>query len=297
MATATTKNSDGRTIRLSDGRLLGYAEYGDLDGKPVFLFNGYPGTRFQAKLISDAALRVGVRLVGLDRPGMGLSDFQPGRQLLDWPDDVIELADALGIDRFSVIGISGGGPFSAACAFKIPDRLKAFGIIAGTPLMDQASEEITKSDSVMNFVAQRLPLLFKALLWLQFGRFRQDPAKLAAIIEKQAEYLPEPDKQLYTAPEIKQLFVEEAAEAFRQGAKGPAWEGKLLFGAPWGFLPEDISMENAYLWHGELDANVPVSTGRAMAVKIPNCKAKFYPHEAHLSLLINHAEEILMTLS
>ena len=153
MTIVPTMSLDERTIHLSDGRLLGYAEYGDPEGKPVFHFNGYPGTRFEAKLISDAAVRVGVRLIGIDRPGMGLSDFQPGRQILDWPDDVIELADALGLDHFSVVGVSGGGPYSASCAFKISDRLSACGIIAGTPPMNLASGDITRSNRVMNFVA------------------------------------------------------------------------------------------------------------------------------------------------
>lgn len=297
MTIVSTMSSDERTIHLSDGRLLGYAEYGDPKGKPVFHFNGYPGARLEAKLISDAAVRAGVRLIGIDRPGMGLSDFQPGRQILDWPDDVIELADALGLGRFSVLGASGGGPYSAACAFKISDRLSACGIIAGTGPMDTAPEDITRSTRVINFVAHRLPFLFRVFLWWSLGRFSQDPERLEAIIEKQGKQLAEPDRQLFSTPEIKQFFVEEAAEAFRQGTKGPAWEGKLLFGEPWGFVPEDISMENIYLWHGELDANVPVSMGRAMADRIPNCQATFYPHEAHLSLLLNHADEILLTLS
>ena len=297
MTIIPTMSLDERTIHLSDRRLLGYAEYGDPEGKPVFHFNGYPGARLEAKLISEAAVKVGVRLIGIDRPGMGLSDFQPGRQLLDWPDDVIELADALGLDHFSVVGVSGGGPYSAACAFKISDRLSACGIIAGTPPMDLASGVLTRSNRVMNFVAQRLPLLFRVLLWWFLGRFSQNPKRLEAIIEKQGKHLPEPDRQLFSTPDIKRFLVEEAAEAFRQGANGPAWEGKLLFGKPWGFVLEDISMENVHLWHGELDANVPVSMGRAMAERIPNCKATFYPHEAHLSLLLNHIDEILMTLS
>lgn len=297
MTIVSTMSSDKRTIHLGDGRLLGYAEYGDPEGKPVLYFHGYPGTRFRAKLISDAAVRAGVRLIGLDRPGMGLSDFQPGRKILDWPDDVIELADALGLGRFSVVGVSGGGPYSAACAFKIPSRLTACGILAGTGPMDQASEDITMSNRVIGFVAQRLPLLFRVILWGSLGRFSQDPERLEAIIEKQAKPLPEPDRQLFSTPEIKRFFVEEAAEAFRQGAKGPALEGKLLFGEPWGFVPEEITMENVYLWYGELDANVPVSMGRAMAERIPNCQATFYPHEAHFSLLLNHADEVLKTLS
>ena len=297
MTSVATVSSDGGTVHLRDGRLLGYAEHGDPQGQPVLYFNGFPGTRFEGKLISEAAARAGVRLIGLDRPGMGLSDFQPDRRMLDWPDDVIEFADALGLSQFSVVGVSGGGPFSAACAFKIPGRLRACGIIAGTGPMHPASEDITRSNRVMGFVAQRLPLLFRVLMWWSLGRFSQDRERLEAIIEKQMQRLPERDRQLFGRPEIRQLFVEEAAEAFRQGAKGPAWEGKLLFGDPWGFVPEDISMEEVHLWHGELDANVPVSMGRAMAERIPHCQARFYPDEAHLSLVLNHAEEILATLS
>jgi pimeloyl-ACP methyl ester carboxylesterase len=293
--TTITKSSDEKTIRLRDRRALGYAEYGAPEGKPVLYFNGYPGTRLEARLISDAAARTGVHLVGIERPGLGLSDFQPDRRLLDWPDDVIELADALGLDRFAVVGVSGGGPFSAACAFKIPYRLSACGIVAGTGPMDSAAEDVTRSNQIMGFVARRLPLLFRALMWVSLGRFSQDTERLQAIIERQAQHLPEPDRQLFDTHEIKQVFVEQAVEAFRQGAKGPAWEGKLLFGEPWGFTPRDISMRNVHLWHGELDVNVPVAMGRAMADKIPGCQAKFYPEEAHLSLLINRADEILTT--
>jgi pimeloyl-ACP methyl ester carboxylesterase len=292
-----TQNSNGKTIRLHDGRALGYAEYGAPEGKPVLYFNGYPGTRLEARLISDAAAKTGVRLIGIDRPGLGLSDFQPGRRLLDWPDDVLELADALGLDRFAIVGVSGGGPYSAACAFKIPRRLSACGIIAGIGPMDPAAGDITWSNQVIGFVARRFPFLFELLMWWSLGRFSQDPERLQAAIEKQAQLLPEPDRQLFDIHEIKQVFVEQAVETFRQGDKGPAWDGKLLFGEPWGFTPRDISMKNVHLWHGELDANVPVSMGRAMANKIPGCQAKFYPEEAHLSLLINRADEILRTLS
>ena len=90
--------------------------------------------------------------------------------------------------------------------------------------------------------------------------------------------------------------MELTVESFRQGTKGPAFDGKILFGEPWGFELEDISIENFYLWHGELDANVPVSMGHRMAERIPNCKAKFYSNEAHLFLMPNNADEFMETL-
>src|SRR5689334_602661 len=112
-----------KTIQLGNQRMLGYAEYGNLDGVPVFLFHGTPGSRLVLGEITTLAERLGIRLVVPERPGFGLSDFQPDRMILDWPDDVVELADRLTINRFGVIGVSGGGPYAAACAYKIPQRL------------------------------------------------------------------------------------------------------------------------------------------------------------------------------
>lgn len=133
------------------------------------------------------------------------------------------------------------------------------------------------------------------LVWKEIGRFKNDPEKLEVVISKLEQDLPEQDKQLFRKPEIREFFIGETAESFYQGTKGPAFEGRILFGEMWGFELEDISMENFYLWHGELDANVPVSMGRSMAERIPNCQARFYSEEAHLSLLLGHADEFMMT--
>ena len=113
------------TIKLKDGRTLGYIDLGNKDAKNVlFHFHGFPGSRLEANLLSEMDIDMtNIRLISIDRPGMGLSDFKKNRTLLDWPEDVVELADALGIDKFAVEGISGGGPYAAACAYKIPDRL------------------------------------------------------------------------------------------------------------------------------------------------------------------------------
>jgi pimeloyl-ACP methyl ester carboxylesterase len=111
------KDSADRTLRLGDGRRLGYAERGDPGGRPLLYFHGWPGARVEARLADEPAKAAGVRLVALDRPGMGFSDFQRGRTFVDWSADVVEVADALQLDRFAVLGISGGGPYAAACAW------------------------------------------------------------------------------------------------------------------------------------------------------------------------------------
>jgi pimeloyl-ACP methyl ester carboxylesterase len=87
-------------IKLRDGRRLGYAEFGDPRGKPFLFFHGYPGSPWDGVETGHAAERLGVRLIAPDRPGMSLSDFQPNRRLLDWPQDVLELTNALELDHF-----------------------------------------------------------------------------------------------------------------------------------------------------------------------------------------------------
>src|SRR5438067_1134403 len=108
-----------QVVSLRDGRQLGFAEWGDPAGAPVFFFHGMPSSRLNSHADPAALDTHHARWIAIDRPGMGLSAFQPRRMLLDWPEDVVQLADALGLDRFAVVGNSAGGPYAAACAFRI----------------------------------------------------------------------------------------------------------------------------------------------------------------------------------
>jgi pimeloyl-ACP methyl ester carboxylesterase len=266
----TNNDHNAKTIRLKDGRILGYAEFGEPAGKPIFHFHGYPGSRLEGRIISATAARCNARLIAVDRPGMGLSDFKQKRTFLDWPDDVIELADFLKVDRFAVEGISGGGPYSLACAYKIADRLTCAGILSGAGPYWDPGEPWSRPDNTESVEE----------FWLQLSK-----------------RLPEPDRKVVLNPRTLKLLTEEMFEAFRQGAEGPAYE-RELYGKDWGFKLEDISPDvDVYIWHGRLDVNAPVSMGRAVAESIPNCKAKFYDEEGHYSTALNHLEEIIKTLS
>lgn len=126
------KNRQNQTIQLSDGRTLGFAEYGPKEGKPVLYFTGGNSSRLEGMWFDESAHRNNIRLIVPDRPGFGLSSFHPNRQLLDWPNDVIELANTLSIDMFSVFGLSGGGPHVLATIYQIPGRVNRAAIVSGT---------------------------------------------------------------------------------------------------------------------------------------------------------------------
>src|SRR5512141_1163093 len=120
---------ENQQLQLPDQRRLGFAEYGDPDGAPVFYFHGWPSSRLEARAAHAPALNLGLRLVAPERPGYGLSDFQPGRTIGDWTKDLLVLAGHLGWSKFGVVGISGGGPYAMACAALIPERLTSVSLV------------------------------------------------------------------------------------------------------------------------------------------------------------------------
>jgi len=283
----------GETLRLEDGRLLGYAVYGDPEGWPIFYFHGFPGSRLEAQLADRVAARMGIRLIALDRPGFGLSDFKPRRTIFEWPDDVVKIADALGINRFATIGVSGGGPYAAACALKIPQRLTAVAIVCGLGPLDtpNGTDRMIRTNHLIFFLGRRLPWLAKISLWRIAYQVRRNPE---GTLRRMIVALPDPDKAVLARPEVKTAMKDNVVEAFRGGSRGAAYE-LLLYTRPWGFLLEDIATR-VNLWHGEQDVSVPPTMGQYQARTIPNCRAIFCPGEGHFSLVINHMEEVLSGL-
>jgi len=294
-------NRSAQTIILKDGRKLGYAEFGSLSGKPVFYFHGHRSSRLEPKMYDLEKRSITNRLIAVDRPGIGLSDFQSDRVILDWPDDVEELANALKIDTFAILGTSGGAPYAAACAYKMPNRLTACGIVSGLGPIEFGTDGMLRSNRIELFLGRRFPRLLKLLFRLQ-GRYmkslkKKDIDSVKKIFQKKAENLPEPDKKFLGDPERSLLLVELMSEPFRQGTKGLTHEGKL-YSKPWDFDLKDISPNlKVFLWHGELDPSVPFRMARSVCEAIPNCEGKFYPNESHFSVAINNIEEILTTLT
>ena len=130
-------------LKLPDGRQLCYAEYGHPEGLPIFVFHGNPNSRLLWSVIPGSPFLPNIRLIAPDRPGYGQTDFVEGVTTLEnWPNDVVALADTLGIEKFAIFGPSGGGPFALACAWKIPERLTSVGIV---PVLDRLSQRLIKT--------------------------------------------------------------------------------------------------------------------------------------------------------
>lgn len=297
----TDDDKTSQTIILKDGRKLGYAEYGNSKGSVILYFHGHRSSRFEPKMYDFRASLNNIRLIAIDRPGLGLSDFKQDRTILDWPDDVVELADALQIDNFAVLGGSGGGPFAAACAYKIPDKLIACGIVSGLGPIEFGTEGMAKNNRLELSLASKRVWLLKFLFKLQNSYAKRlakkDRDSLIKIFHKRAKDLPEPDRKIFEDQEKILLYLKLMTEPFCQGYQGPFHEAKLL-GNPWGFDLKEISPKGkVFLWHGELDPSVPIRMARSVCEAIPNCEGKFYPDEGHLSVAVNHIEEILTTLT
>ena len=211
------------TFELKDGRKLGYADLGNPEAKPLFHFHGFPGSRLEVAIFADRVVQNNIRLIGIDRPGMGLSDFKKDRTILDWPDDVVELADALGINKFAIEGISGGGPYAAACAYKIPDRLTTCGIISGLGPMDLEVEEKIKSIRRFSFVIRRMPWLFKLMISFQ-SRGLKDLEKAERKMSETIKKFQEQYRKvmilkyfLFLLEKAQKHFVKEIKEYFTKG--------------------------------------------------------------------------------
>jgi pimeloyl-ACP methyl ester carboxylesterase len=279
-------------FRLPGGGRLGYDEYGPSVGKPLFYFHGSPSARLEFNLFGDEALLqlLNVHLIAVDRPGMGLSDFQPTRSLLDWPKNVLALADAMNIDRFSVLAYSLGGPYGLACAYAIPERLAGVGIVSGAALFTEPDlmQNINEGTRRYLNLPRENPLAAKVFLWMMSAMARFTPRLLIA---NATSLLPESDRRVVSDPDIQKKFIAMVREALRQGTRGVFHES-LLAVTEWGFRLQDIHLP-ILLWHGEADQNIPVAMARHAASIIPKCEAEFHPNQGHLSLFKSHVGDII----
>jgi pimeloyl-ACP methyl ester carboxylesterase len=285
-------------LRLRDGRALAYREWGDPLGAPVVFAHGTPASRVWCPdPHQDATQASAVRLITVDRPGIGGSDVQLGLTVGGWASDVAELADGLGLERFGVVGLSAGGPWAAACAALIPERLTGVGIASSRALAQfnlrerpQALEEFGEDDRhAFDLVRELGPEeAAKSLAaddeeWAR-GLF-EHPEKSLDGFEP-----PEGDKWFFEDPLQVELLLEGRRESARQRAVGFAWETVAIM-QPWSFRLADISIP-VHLWHGGQDEHVPLATQEFAAKTIPNAHLTIWPDAGHRGMA-KHWRDVL----
>jgi pimeloyl-ACP methyl ester carboxylesterase len=280
----------GQHTRLADGRTLSYTEWGDPDGTPVLEFRGLPSSRMGDAVDLGVITAAGVRRITVDRPGVGFSDPQPGRTLLDWPNDVRALGDHLGLERFAVLGASGGGPYAAACGYALPDRVARVSLVStlGPPDRPGAFDGMNRGEARTMILARRTPLLARWLVGTAVLAERRRPGTVYRGLMKA---LPEVDQRVAAQVDVRQSLVDSFALTFRRGVRGQVQDWAII-ATPWGFDPEDISV-SVHLYHGVLDDRAPCHHARDLADRLPVCEITEYPNEGHM-LVFSHAEEILI---
>ncbi|KAH7233385.1 Alpha/Beta hydrolase protein [Fusarium tricinctum] len=277
----------GNIIDLSDGRHLGYHEYGDPKGLPVIYLHGSPDSGVTLSGFEDPlAKRLGVRWIAPDRPGIGHSTYQPNRKVLDYPADLRSLIEHLELDQYRIIGTSGGTGYTLACAQALPrDALLAVGICAGVGPWEAGSAGQSETMRQLMMIWKSQNQEFVKYLENIFLAAAQDPdpSKMEAVWKEQLKGFQPADREVLATPDALQSAVKVFRQVYAQGGAGHGMEMKLIT-EPWGFQIEDIDYEGIRLWYGSADENTSPEMGRYMAERLPKSVYKEYPGETHYSM-------------
>lgn len=276
-----------QTLTLKDGRSLGFAQFGPDAAPPVFYFHGWPGSRLEAGFFDVP----GAQMIGVDRPGYGLSSDHAKRRLIDWPRDIAALADHLGHKTFAVAGMSGGGPYAAVCAQALPDRVTRTAIIAGLGPPEAPGMRGKRVGFLLD-LGQR-PLRSNILFSVMRTIVRSQLAD--SRIKFMRDRLPPGSRdRAALTPKLLTMLLSSFREGFRSGIKGVQSDARV-YGEPWPFKLEEIAAP-IRIWHGKADLQVPVSIGEYYAERIRGAKAVFPDDEGHISIVTNYLEAIITDL-
>jgi pimeloyl-ACP methyl ester carboxylesterase len=278
--------ADPRThdIQSPDGRTIRAAEVGDPDGAPVVFHHGWPGSRLTPPSFDEVARERGVRIISYDRAGYGGSSPKPGRAIADAAWDTATVADALGIERFAVWGVSGGGPHSLACGALLRDRVTGVVSVSGfapfdTPGLDFIEGMGEPSRAEFPLAAQGReayePFVRDAVAQAQATPPDQPPSSLDGLIAG-------PDPAYCEEPAIREHLRRSGRESLRPGIDGWLGDG-LASVAPWGFDPGAITAP-VLLLQGVYDLMVPPAHARVLAGVIPHATLVIEPDEGHLTI-------------
>ena len=277
-------------LRARDGRVIAVEVLGDHDATPVLLCHGLADSRLAAQPFQQAAQDLRLRVIAPDRPGTGGTDRRWLRQLADWADDAAAVLDALRVDSAALLGVSGGGPFAAACAARIPARVRSLTLVCPLGLAEWPTNGMAQGERLSLALASHAPA---------FGGWSM--GRLAALARRSPDIFlwlaatnqPDVDIRALQQPGIRESFLTCYVEAFRRGSWGVAQDLRLLT-RPWGFDLGSITAPTS-IHHGDADETVPVQHARLYARAIPGARLQIHPGEGHISIL-SHPQDILAAL-
>lgn len=282
------------TVGVGGGRRLGFAEFGPPSGRSVVWLHGTPGARRQIPAEARAyAEEHGLRIIGIDRPGIGSSTPHVYENILGFAADLDVVADRLGLDELVVIGLSGGGPYALASAHALPHRVKAVGVLGGvapTVGPDAIAGSIVSLGKLLSpFIkVARVPIGVGLT-----GAIRVVKPLASPVLDVYAHFSPPGDRALLARPEFKAMFLDDLLNGSRKQISAPLSD-VLLFSRHWGFELADVAVPVRW-WHGDADHIIPYEHGQHMVGRLPQAELRTLPGESHLGGL-GFGEEILSTL-
>lgn len=286
---------DGPRIwEISPGRQLAWNEYGDPLGKAVMYYHGWPSSRFQARLAHHLAKRRGLRLIAMDRPGMGQSTHEAGRRLEDWPELMERFADALGIGKFGQLGVSGGGPYVLACASRIPERLTGSAVLGGAVPLAGISSGLRGLHPVYRALIpfRKLPAAaFSSVFRIAAMASRWKPGwpPLSWMMRSIGE---EDGRMLMDYPEVWAVVTRSFQEGVKRGGGHGVMADADIYFQPLGFDLWSLRHPIRY-WHGGNDRNIPVGMVREFTGKISGAQLEVDDAMGHFSLVLRKAPAAL----
>ena len=277
-----------RLCRLPDGRLLAYEEYGRQEGRPVIYFHDAGSSRLEGALFHAQARDCGVRLIAIDRPGVGQSDFTPVSRPLDFGYDVLCLADRLGLQRFSMLSFGSGGLYALALARFHPGRVEFHGSLGGVP--GSVFAEMSGSSPIASCLGGVTPALVKCLVRLKHRLFPENPAQNIARLGSHLNYTDR--KLLQDRGFIRRLELDQQ-EALRHGYRGVAQDIALSF-RKLDFRLDEIGVPTA-IWLGGADPLTQRADCEFLADRLPQARLYRAASLGHF-FFVHRMDQIFATL-
>lgn len=264
---------------VAPGRVLGWAQFGHPDGDPVLWFHGTPGARTQVPPSVDlVALQRGFRIITVERPGTGVSTEHQYHRIIDFAADIEHVVDDLGLDRFGVVGLSGGGPYTLAVARSMPERVVVASLLGGIG-PTRGPDAVWSYTRALRFMAPTFELLRSPIGSLLGPMVGLVEAVSEQALSVAARVLGGSDGAVLTQPEFKAMFVSDLVGA---GNLRAVAHDVALFSRHWGFLLEEVTPP-VVVWQGLADNIVPQSHGHHQAARVPNGQLRVRLGEGHFA--------------